>query len=397
MGEEGLAVPGVAEYEDEPGLVGGQPCDDLIEGGGGHRAAGRGGCTVDPPDALRYVQLGWVVPVGAQPVGLPPDVAAQVQHALVLGHAQQPYPAPLGVVDQLRRGLRPGCVDEVGEQARPESGHVRGPDASRELLDRGRVRGAVEQTDEPAQHDAAPVQAHMQVGGQPAGRLDPRDRRVRVAQAGHLGDVVQPVGRPPQRPGRPVGMAVAVHAPAILSAPVWACFVLGVVIRVGERGLWREGRVHRPERARCAYRPGVPGRVDAQVTRPPFLVGLIAAGIPGEAVPVDAEQLVLVGHRSRAGMRADRRAAGGDDRQPGGQPVRPPVVGVAVQQQVQPRAEDAVQVVGVAQVLVIGGGAPDRVVMHGADPQPAIPLVAAKRLGDGTQLALTEPAVMLLV
>ncbi len=61
------------------------------------------------------------------------------------------------------------------------------------------------------------------------------------------------------------------------------------------------------------------------------------------------------------------------------------------------RAEEAVQVVGVTQVLVIRGGAPDGVVVHGADPQPAIPLVAAQRLGEGTELVFPEPAVVLLV
>ncbi len=61
------------------------------------------------------------------------------------------------------------------------------------------------------------------------------------------------------------------------------------------------------------------------------------------------------------------------------------------------RAEDAVQVVGVAQVLVIRGSAPDGVVVHRADPKPAVPLVAAQRLGDGTELVFPEPAVVLLV
>ncbi len=213
-------MPGVAEHEDEPGLVGGQPFDDLIKCGAGHRGSG----AVDPPDALRYVQLGWVVPVGAQPVGLPLDIAAQVQHALVLGHAQQPHPAPLGVIDQLRRGLRPSDVDEVGEQARPEGGQVRRPDCCGERVNRRHVQVAVrefagDQTDDPLLDDTALGTADEQVGGKFAGRLDPRDRRVRVAQPGHLGDVVQPVGRLPRRPEGPVRKAVAVHAPAILSAP----------------------------------------------------------------------------------------------------------------------------------------------------------------------------------
>ncbi len=72
-------------------------------------------------------------------------------------------------------------------------------------------------------------------------------------------------------------------------------------------------------------------------------------------------------------------------------------MGVAVQQQVQVRAEDAVQIVDVTQILIIRGGAPDRVVVHRADPQPAVPLIAAKRLGDGTELVFPEPAVVLLV
>ncbi len=306
------------------------------------------------------------------------------------------------MVDQLRRGLRPTSVDEIGEH-NGEGGQVRRQDCRGERVDRRRVhravgRAAVDQADDPLLDDTALGAVDAQVGGEFAGRLDSRDRRVRVAQPGHLGDVVQPVGRPPRRPGRPVGMAAAVHAPAMLSAPVWACLALGVVIGVGKRGLCWEGRVHRPERARCAYRPGVTGWIDPQVTRPPFLVRLIAAGIPGEPAPVDAEQLVLVGHLSRAGLRADRRAAGGDDRQRGlRQPAGLAVVGVAVQQQVQVRAEDAVQVVGVTQVLVIRGGAPDRVVMHRADPQPAVPLVAAQRLGDSPELVFPEPAVVLFV
>ncbi len=239
------------------------------------------------------------------------------------------------MVDQLRRGLRPGDVDEVGEQARPESGQVRRPDGLGERVDRRHVQVAGrefagDQADDPLLDDTALGAADAQVGGEFAGRLDPLDRRVRVAQPGHLGDLVQHV-RLPRRPGRPVRKAVAVHAPAILSAPAWAYFALGVVIGVGERGLRWEDRVHRPEHARCAYRPGATGRVDPQVTRPPFLVRLIAAGIAGEPAPVDAEQLVLVGHLARAGLRIDRRTAGGDDRQPGRQPAGPAVVGVAVQ------------------------------------------------------------------
>ncbi len=62
-------MAGVAEHEDEPGLVGGQPLDDLLEGGVGHGASSRArrgaGSAVDPSDALRHIQLGWVVAVGA--------------------------------------------------------------------------------------------------------------------------------------------------------------------------------------------------------------------------------------------------------------------------------------------------------------------------------------------
>ncbi len=224
-----------------------------------------------------------------------------------------------------------------------------------------------------------------------------------MVQAGHLSDLVQRVRwSPPRLPGWFVAVQrIAVRVPVVRVLTVWVPVVrlvpmaarcvlawFALLVVVPGFGGGRKGRVDRPERVRCAHRPGAAGRVDPQVTRPPFLVRLVAAGIAGEPVPVDAEQLVLVRHLGRA--------AGGDDREPG-QPVRPAVVSVAVQQQVQMRAEDAVQVVGVTQVLVIGGGAPDRVVVHRADPQPAVPLVTAQHLGDGTELALTEPAVMLLV
>ncbi len=80
MGEEGFAVAGVAEHEDESGLVGGQPLDDLVEGGAGHGACHGAGCgaggALDQSDALGHIQLGWVVRVGAQPARLPRDVAA---------------------------------------------------------------------------------------------------------------------------------------------------------------------------------------------------------------------------------------------------------------------------------------------------------------------------------
>ncbi len=155
----------------------------------------------------------------------------------------------------------------------------------------------------------------------------------------------------------------AVHTPAIRFARAPAWFTLLVVVP----GRGRKRRLHRPERARCAHRPRVTGRVDPQVTRPTFLIGLVAAGIAGEPVPVDPDQLILVRHLRQAGLRIDRRTARGRDRQPGGQPTDPAVVGVAVQQQVQVRAEDTVQIVDVAQVLVIRGGAPDRVVVDGAD------------------------------
>ncbi len=156
----------------------------------------------------------------------------------------------------------------------------------------------------------------------------------------------------------------AVHTPVIRFARAPAWFTLLVVVP----GRGRKRRLHRPERMRCAYRPRAAGRVDPQITGPTFLIGLVAAGIAGEPVPVDPDQLVLVRHLRQADLRVDRGAARGCDRQPGGQPADPAVVGVAVQQQVQVRSEDTVEIVGVAQVLVIGGGAADRVVVHGTDP-----------------------------
>ncbi len=358
MRQKGLAVAGIAEHKDEPGLIRGQPLDDLLEGGGGDGGA------VDPPDALRHIQLGWVVRVGVKPGGLAVDVAAQVQDALVFEHAQQPHTVPRGVGDQLGGGRCSPGVDELGDQIAAVR-RIPGLDRCGELVNRGVVRFAVDQADEPVLHGAALGTPHIQAGGQSAGRLDPRDRRVRVVQPGHLGDFVQRVRLPPpRRPGQPVRKAVAVHTPAIRFARAPAWFTLLVVVP----GRGRKRRLHRPERMRCAHRPRAAGRVDPQVTGPTFLVGLVAAGVAGEPVSVDAEQLVLVGHRSRTGGCVDRGAARGCDRQPGRQPAGPAVVGMAVQQQVQVRAEDTVQIVDVAQVLVIGGGAPDGVVVHGADP-----------------------------
>ncbi len=381
VGEEGLAVPGLAEHEDEPGLVRGQPLDDLVEGGAGHcvghcarHSVGR---AADTADALRHVQLGRVVHVGTQPDGLPADVVAQVQHTLVFGPTQQRHAEPLGVGDQARRGLRPG-VDEVGEHARV-GGQVAVPDGPRELVDPGRVRVAVEQADDPVLGDAPLGAPQPQMGGRPAVSrrlLDPIDPRVRMAQAGHLGDLVQQVGWP--RPGRlavaplagravvvqegPVGRSpvreAAVPAPAG-AVPSWLALPTAIPRRARER------RVHGPELVPGAHRPGAAGRVDPRVARPASLVRLVAAGVPGEPGPVDADQLVLVRHLGRPGGRGGRRAARGHHRQPGDrQRAGPAVVGVTVQEQVQVGPEDPVQVVGVAQVLVVRGRAADRVVVH---------------------------------
>jgi hypothetical protein len=69
-------------------------------------------------------------------------------------------------------------------------------------------------------------------------------------------------------------------------------------------------------------------------------------------------------------------------------------VGVAVQQQVQPVAQDVAQVVGVDQVLVVGRGAPHGVVVDDAQPQPAAALVVREPVGEPPQLGLTEEAVV---
>jgi hypothetical protein len=70
--QERLAMAEPAEHQDEPGLVCGQPRDDLVEGMGGDR----GGRAVDAPDPLRHIQLRRVIRVGAQPLRLPSDIAA---------------------------------------------------------------------------------------------------------------------------------------------------------------------------------------------------------------------------------------------------------------------------------------------------------------------------------
>ncbi len=61
MGEEGLAVAGVAEYEDEPGFVGRQPLDYPVKSS----AINYAGHAIDPADPLRHIQLRQVVRVGA--------------------------------------------------------------------------------------------------------------------------------------------------------------------------------------------------------------------------------------------------------------------------------------------------------------------------------------------
>ncbi len=109
--------------------------------------------------------------------------------------------------DQLGRGLRPAGVDEVGEQA-GEGGQIRCPDRPGEFVDRRRVHRAVDQTDHPLFHHLAFGPPYPQMRGPLAGRLDPRDRRVRVAQAGHLRDLVQRVGWQGRRSGQFVGQLV---------------------------------------------------------------------------------------------------------------------------------------------------------------------------------------------
>jgi hypothetical protein len=90
-------------------------------------------------------------------------------------------------------------------------------------------------------------------------------------------------------------------------------------------------------------------------------------GVAGDLLRGDRQQLVLVGHLRRAGGLGDGCAPGGHGEHARGQPVQAPVMGVPVQQQVRRLvpAEPAVQVVGVAQVLVVQGRPAHDVVVHG--------------------------------
>ena len=70
---------------------------------------------------------------------------------------------------------------------------------------------------------------------------------------------------------------------------------------------------------------------------------------------------------------------------------------VPVQQDVELRAERGLEVVGIAQVLVVVGGAAPHVVVDDADTQPLAVDVRVELLGEPAQLTLADPAVVILV
>lgn len=136
---------------------------------------------------------------------------------------------------------------------------------------------------------------------------------------------------------------------------------------------------------------------DAVVADPALLVGLIAASPALDPVGVDTHELILVGDLGRPRVLVDGRAPGRQDRQPPSEPVQLGVVGVAVQDQIEVGSEDALQVVGVLEVLVVRHDTTNQVVVDHADPQPAPLLEHPQPVGEPAELGLANPAVVVLV
>ncbi len=282
--QEGLAPAEVTEDQYEPGLVGGQPARHVRERVLRQRPVRH----VQAGAALRHVQGRRVDLIGLQPPGLPVEVAAQVQHTLVLGHAQQPHTRPFGLRDQLGVGLVVPAVDQVAEQRRAR-GKIASTDRPDELLHRARVGVAVDQADHALFHHLPFGAPDPQVGGDLPGGLHPLDPGGRVAQAGHLGGVVQQVpgavtdpcgwqGRPAEA-GRSVWPLPVVTV--VMAVTVIAAVVTGAVSgrRLGKHDVCRGEIVGRTDRLLPAG--------GAPATR-----GVLARSEPGEPRPVDPDHLV---------------------------------------------------------------------------------------------------------
>jgi hypothetical protein len=158
----------------------------------------------------------------------------------------------------------------------------------------------------------------------------------------------------------------------------------------------REGVVDGPEPLLAVVMPVIAVLADAGVADPALLAEGVGTPPALDPVGVDADELVLVGDLGRAGVGGDGGAAGRQHQQVA-EPVPLGVVGVAVQEEVQPRGQDLLQVGGVAQVLVVGHRAPDDVVVQHPDPQPAALLERAQALGEPAELPLPDPAMVVAV
>ncbi len=79
--------------------------------------------------------------------------------------------------------------------------------------------------------------------------------------------------------------------------------------------------------------------------------------------------------------------------------MRPPVMGMAVQQQVRQIGppEPPVEIIGVLQVLVAGDRSEHRIVVHRRQAQPTPVPVFGQPIGEPAQLALSDPTVVISV
>ncbi len=370
---EGLAVPEVAEEQQEAPLVGVEQPQHLVD----EPVAVLGVEAFHLPVALRQVHARGVARVGAQPLALCGDVAAQVQQALELGEAADAHAPAAGRVAQLAGGRR-AVVDEFGLGL-----GVGGVHEGHEPVDVLRGRGAEQHGHALLADEAGLGPGDEELRQRP---VDVTDLGALVAGAAHLGDPgEQYLGGARQGARLRFGLGAAGPAGGGHGAGAGAGHTTAGIACVpcGAGGLGAEGAVG----------PVPPDRPAPRLLRP----------LPdGHAVPADPQQLVPAGadgadHRHLAG-------GGGEDGQRTG-------VGRAVQQQVQPGSGQPGQHVGVAQrpgtvqrdrarrtgPADTGGGGPGgpRRVPYDADPQPALALVGPQGLREpGGLLAPDQPVLV---
>src|SRR5262245_49598700 len=116
----------------------------------------------------------------------------------------------------------------------------------------------------------------------------------------------------------------------------------------------------------------MPGSRRAGIANPALAPGIKGARPACKMVAPELHDLVLVGDFLRARRLFNRRAAGGENRQGRGEPVEFAVMCVTVQNQIDLRPQEALQVLCVAQVLVIGYWSTTNVVVQGGNAQPAL-------------------------